>query len=253
MDPGFVTCKHENLEKARQQLGIPFEPDWLMQAFGVEPLPIDGFTIETDPTKEQARLVEHIVSAHGMRLRRSILVDLKKGIVLEHGLYNYEGAKMALAKLSDHRLDEKTGVVLPYRVTLEMPQNKMSMVMRLGDVQINPKSIPSLVWEMPQIRDCQVVHLDAGLPHGGITTAVRPESLDPLEGAGPIETIRSHDDHNFLREDFLREESDLADDDDDYAKDVGSTGRARLSSSRDELAPQDDIMDAPKTEEDWAK
>ena len=232
MEPSFVTCKHENMEAARQQLGIPFEPDWLMQALGVAPLPTTGVTMEADPVNEQARLVEQVVSAHGQPLRRVVLVDLKRGIVLEHSLYAYNGGRIALAKLSDHRLDKSTGVVLPHRVTLDWPQSKMSMTMSLGDVQINPTSIPSQVWEMPEVRNCEIVHLDSNVRRGNIATAIRPESPVHL---GTIETVRSHDDHNFLRDDA------------DAARVEDSTGRARLSSAVNETARSNDEDD------DWAK
>ena len=254
MDPGFVTCKHENLELARQQVGIPFEPDWLMQAMGVAPIPTTGVTLQTDPANEQVRLVEHVVSAHGQPLRRTVVVDMKRGgIIVEHSLYDYNGIPIAQAKLSDHRLDKDSGVVLPHRVMIELPQNKMAMTMILGDLQVNPKSIPSVVWEMPQIRDCQLVHLDAGIPSGGIRMVTRPDTSGPVEGAGPIETVRSHDDHNFLREEFptadpesLSDESDsfLEDGTDDPPED--STGRARISSP-------DSSFENTDEEGDWSK
>lgn len=201
MEPGFVTCKHQNMEMARRQVGIPFEPDWLMQALGVAPIPTTGVTMQSDPANEQVRLIEHVVSAHGQPLRRAVLVDLKKGgIIVEHCLYDYNGAPIALAKLGDHRLDKASGVVLPRRITLELPQNQTSMTMTLADLQVNPTSIPTVVWEMPTIRDCEVVQLDAGAPAGGIRVVTRPDSSEFPEGEEPIQTIRSHDDHNFLRD-----------------------------------------------------
>ena len=249
MDPGFVTCRHENLERARQQAGIPFEPDWLMQALGVEPIPTTGVTMQSDPANEHVRLVEHIVSAHGQPLRRAVVVDLKKGIVVEHALYNYNSIPIATAKLSDHRLDKDSGVVLPHRVVIELPQNKMAMTMCLSGVQVNPKSIPSAIWEMPHMRDCQVVNLDAGIPTGGIRMVTRPDTSEPPEDAEPIQTIRSHDPHNFLREDPRSSDHDWLDEDDAIAPstddDDGYTGRVRLSTPV--------MEDEADTEDDWAK
>lgn len=197
MDPGFVTCKHENMDAARHQMGIPFEPAWLMQTLGVAPLPTTGVTIETDPEHEQARLIEHIVTAHGLPLRRVVLVDLKKGIVLEHSLYNNNAIRIALAKLSDHRLDHASGAVLAHQIVLDWPQNRMTMTMELGEVQINPTSIPLECWDLPEIPNTQVVHLDAGIQNGGVSAAGHPPAAEPWE---PVQTVRSHDAHNFLRE-----------------------------------------------------
>lgn len=252
MDPGFVTCKHENLELARQLVGIPFEPDWLMQALGVEPIPTTGVTMQSDPMNEHVRLVEHILSAHGQPLRRTVVVDLKKGIVVEHSLYNYNSVPIVTAKLSDHRLDKDSGVVLPHRVVIELPQHKMAMTMRLSGVQVNPKSIPSAVWEMPHIRDCQVVNLDAGFPSGAIRIVTRPDTSEPTEAAGPIETVRSHDPHNFLRDEPMPTDEDWLDQDNrvspagDHGDAAGhQSGRVRLSSPIAE--------DESDAEDDWSK
>ena len=238
MDPSFVTCKHENLERARHQLGIPFEPDWLLQALGVSPLPSTGISMELDAANEQARLVEQVVSVEAAPMRRVVLVDLKRGIVLEHSLYTVSGSsnsartRIAMAKLGDHRLDQESGVVLAHRVLIELPQNNMSMTMNLGEVQINPKSIPSVVWDMPQIRDCQVVHLDAGVPPGGIRTAIRPATSPSAMDHAPIETVRSHDPHNFYRDqDFQEQAADSSAEDlpDDMTAKL--PGRSQLSDS----------------------
>ena len=224
MDPSFVTCKHENMDAARQQMGIPCEPDWLMQALGVEPLPTSGVTMETDPSNEQARLEEKVLSAHGLPLRRDILIDLKRGIVLEHSLYNYDGVRIARAKLTDHRLDKTSGVVLPHKVVLDWPQNKMSLTLTLGEVRINSGAIASRLWEMPESTNSQVVHLDSGVKPKTISMGIRPDSSEPRDD---IETVRSHDDHNFLREDGDQASSP----DEEYELPINAApGRTRLSS-----------------------
>ena len=211
MEPGFVTCKHENMDAARHQMGIPFEPDWLMQTLGVARLPTTGVSIEVDPEHEQARLVEQIVTAHGLPLRRVVLVDLKRGIVLEHSLYNNDAVRIALAKLSDHRLDQESGAVLAHHITLDWPQNKMTMTMDLGEVQINPTSISPDRWEIPEIQNTQVVHLDAGMPSKPLSAAGHPPAAERWQ---PVQTVRSHDVHNFLRDETVdaEEEVDVTED-----------------------------------------
>ncbi len=182
-EPTFLTCKHENMEVARQKMGIPFEPEWLMQALSISRLPVAEVKMEAAPTLEQARLVQEVVSAHGIPFRRVVLVDLKRGIVVEHSLYDYNSVRIAVAKLSGHRHDKATGVVLPHRVMLELPQNQMSMTMDLGKIQINPQSIPTQIWDMPEMPRCEVVNLDEGLDRTRIATrpgsAVRIGSIEP--------------------------------------------------------------------------
>ena len=201
-----------------------------MQALGVERLPTSGVTMETDPTNEQARLEEKVLSAHGLPLRRDILIDLKRGIVLEHSLYSYDGVRIARAKLTDHRLDKGSGVVLPHKVVLDWPQNKLSLTLTLGEVRINSGSIASRLWEMPESSNSQVVELDAGIKPKPVTMAIRPESSEPSD---PIETVRSHDQHNFLRDDG--DQPSLPDE--EYELPIEATpGRSRVSSEAEDWA-----------------
>lgn len=231
MDPAFVTCRHENMETARQQLGIPFEPNWLMQALGVEPLLAAGMKMEIDPSKRQARLVEEVTTAHGRPLRRTVLVDLKLGCVVEYSLYNYDGARVALARLSGHETTD--GVVLPHRVLLDWPQNQMAMAMDLGKIQVNPHSIPSEIWQMPNSPDYTLVHLDAGVPP--IRLGVRPESashLNSMEMEPSNEEFDENADPPSIRE---------------FERPLDRSGRARLLDEPVE-------SDSPYTaDDDWAR
>ena len=166
MEPAFVTCKHENIEVARQSLGIPFEPDWLMQALGVDPLPSSGVTMERDPKSQQVRLIQQHVSVHGVPIRRVMVVDLKKGsgIVTEHGLYDYHAQPIAIAKLGKHQLDKASGAVVPKQISLNWPQNQMHLTMDLGKIDVNPSSFSAHLWEMPDMKGADVVNLDDNLP-----------------------------------------------------------------------------------------
>ena len=165
MDPAFVTCRHENIVAARQKLGVPFEPDFLMQALSVMPISASEMSMEVDTADQKARLVQSFPSAHGRPLRRVVLVDLKKGngIIVEHSLYDGGARPLALAKLRDHRLDRESGAVLAHHVSLEWPAQQMKMSMELGKIQINPPSIPSEIWDMPKFPGVTVTRLDEGI------------------------------------------------------------------------------------------
>ena len=229
--PQYVFCRHEQMDDVRQSMGIPFEPEWLMQALGVAPLSAVGMKLEIEPTARQARLVQQITSAHGKPLRKVILVDLPRGVILEHSVYDYHGQRVAVAKLEDHQHDKASGVVLPRRVKLDCPQSDLSLVMNLGPVEINPRGIPSQIWDMPKLSGYQMVDLGATIrPGTRIAAGLGPDfksklgseriadvSLDreagSLHGAGdsPIQ---------FLAPDFGDIEGDDPDD---------TTGRVKLS------------------------
>lgn len=164
--PEYVVCHHKDTEAVRQAMGIPFEPEWLMQALGVSPLNSAGMSVELEPTIRQARLVQNVTSADGHPLRKVILVDLARGLILEHSVYDDRGQRIAVARLDGHRLDESSGVIMPRRVKLDWPQNQMSLVMTLGPIEINPKGIPSQIWDMPKMQGYQVVDLGATIQPG---------------------------------------------------------------------------------------
>lgn len=181
--PEYVYCRHEHTEVVRQAMGIPFEPEWLMQALGVAPLQSAGMKLEIEPTLHQARLVQQVTSAHGQPLRKVILVDLPRGVILEHSVYDYNGKPIAIARLDDHLLDKASGVVLPRRVKLDWPQSDMSLVMNLGQIEVNPKGIPSQIWDMPKMHGYQVVDLGTTVLAG--TRVADRETDSPVEFLPP--------------------------------------------------------------------
>ncbi|MBS0202454.1 MAG: hypothetical protein JSS49_06100 [Planctomycetes bacterium] len=149
MDPSYVYCHHDQIEDARQSLGIPFEPKWLMQALGVAPIDTADLKMQIDHSGQNARLVQPLLTVHGLPLQKVMQVDLVKGVITEHSIYDSLGNKIAQARLEDFRMDKTSGAVLPRRVLLDCPQSQLSLVMNMGDVEVNPRSIPEKIWEMP--------------------------------------------------------------------------------------------------------
>ena len=159
MEPSYVYCRHDQIDSARQSLGVPFEPDWLMQALGVSPIDPTGLTMQIDATNHRARLVQPVVTAHGHTMQKVMLVDLVNGVIVEHSVHDGRGQKLAQARLGDFRVDRKSGAVLARHVNLDWPQNQMSLVMNLGHVDVNPSSIPSQIWAMPEMPGVKMVDL----------------------------------------------------------------------------------------------
>ncbi len=181
--PEYVYCRHEHAEAVRQAMGIPFEPEWLLQALGVAPLQSTGTKLEIEPTLRQARLVQQVTSAHGRPLRKVILVDLQRGVILEHSVYDYNGKPIAVARLEEHQLDKASGVVLPRRVKLDWPQSDMSFVMNLGQIEVNPKGIPPQIWDMPKMNGYQMADLGTMVRAG--TRVADREAKVPVEFLPP--------------------------------------------------------------------
>jgi len=171
MEPSYVYCRHDQIEGARQALGVPFEPGWLMQALGVAPIDTKNLTMQIDPSGQHARLVQPVLTAHGHPIQKVMHVDLVRGVITEHSIYDARGARVAQAHLDEFRVDKQSGAVLPRRVRLDWPQNQMSLVMNLGQVEINSNSIPPQIWDMPHMPGVQMV--DLGKEASGIQIATR--------------------------------------------------------------------------------
>lgn len=148
-DPRVVTVAHQDLAFAQQQLPIPFEPQWVMEAFGVTT--IDPSQYEMEPAREnRVNLISHQVSASGQPVMKVIVFDLCSGYVVEHSLYDASSQLIARATLGKH-VETDNGVVIPYRLTLEWPQAGVNMKLNLLNAEINPDYTPETVWQLPMI------------------------------------------------------------------------------------------------------
>lgn len=154
-------ASYDQLDSVRDQLQIPFEPDWLMEALGVSPIPTEGLTLEPIPGTRTARLVSHHRGASGRLIRKAITVDTCHGRVLEHSVWDSAtGVRMAHAEFSNHRIDPASGVVMAHHIQLDWPQADLSLSMDLGHVEINPPALPERIWDMPHPPGCPVMNLE---------------------------------------------------------------------------------------------
>ena len=237
--PQYVSCRHEQLDDVRQSMGIPFEPEWLMQALGVSPLTVEGTKLEIEPTARQARLVQQITSAHGKPLRKVVLVDLLRGVIVEHSVYDYHGQRIAVARLEDHQLDKASGAVLPRRVKLDCPQSDLSLVMQLGPIEVNPRGIPSQIWDMPKMPGYQMVDLGAAVRPGTRLAAGPGPGLSLDRSTASLhEAVESP--VQFLQPDF-----------EDDTNDQDTSGRVKLTNDEplfDEASSSEELLDESPVE-----
>jgi hypothetical protein len=155
-------ASHEDLDLARQQLPMPFEPPWLMEALGVAPLSADGVQMQTKPGVASIQLVSQHQLSDGRSVRKVVKVDDCPCRVTEHSVYEMNGQPLVRAVMGDHRIDRETGALLPRYIKIDWPQAEMSLAMQFGTVEVNPTSIPVAVWEMPKIPNAPALDLAAG-------------------------------------------------------------------------------------------
>lgn len=153
--PYVMTAAHEDLDVAQRVLPIPFEPQWVMEAFGVTT--IDPEQYQMEPARDnRVNLISHQTSASGQRVMKVIGVDLCSGYVVEHSLYDASSRLIARATMSNHMKSDH-GIAIPYLLTLEWPQAGTTMSLDFRAVEINPAYTPETIWQLPAIAP--VVHL----------------------------------------------------------------------------------------------
>lgn len=164
--PGVYYASHEDMDVARQNLPMPFEPEWLMEALGVAPLSAENVHLEGEPGNGAIRLVSQHQFPNGQQVRKVVVVNSCTGCVIEHSTYTAQGQPLVRVLLQDYKLDPATGAMLPRHIKLDWPQAEMSLAMSLGNVEVNPPPMPA-VWEMPQVPGAPLVDLGVPRDHLG--------------------------------------------------------------------------------------
>jgi hypothetical protein len=144
-------------------LPIPFRPDWLMEVLGVIPMDPAQFELQEHPGDAgQLVLRSEQSAADGSSVVRVVTVDAKRGVVVGQALWSADGRLIAQAKLSDHRTDKATGVVLPHRIELSYPDAQAEMALTIKDIEVNPTQVSANTWQPTVARDCPFRDLATG-------------------------------------------------------------------------------------------
>lgn len=157
--PAIYHTAHADMEVARQQMPMPFEPEWLMEALCIAPLSPENVEMEGDAGVASIKLVSHHDLPGGQRIKKVITVHPCHGYVMEHNCYNEQGQPIVRVLLQDYRLDAESGAVMPHHIKLDWPQAEMSLAMDMGHIEVNPPVIPAAVWALPQIPGTPMVNL----------------------------------------------------------------------------------------------
>lgn len=170
-----LTARHDRIAAAQQQLPLPFEPDWLIEALGVIPLDESEIEFEKDSTNpKRVYFKRQRKTPDGIPVELVSTVDSNLGVILEHRLIDQHGKVIANAIMGEHERDAKTKIVLAHNVSLSWPAAKLKLNMRLGKIDTNPP-LPRKLFSMPD-KKCEVVDIGGD---GGATERVSLEAPEP--------------------------------------------------------------------------
>lgn len=158
--PTYVFASHSDFETGRARIpeGIPFEPDWVMQALGMTRFPTD---VKYDPVKldEKARtytLSWPATTPNGMPIRKEIVFaaddadsSRHQPQVKQHTIRDVKGKLICSADIkrattvsvggTDPRSGQSLVVQYPTHVVLRWVEQRFELDMTLGGGKVNPQ------------------------------------------------------------------------------------------------------------------
>jgi hypothetical protein len=139
--PYVYHCSHADYSKGRVRLPFPFQPDMVIAALGIGEYDPNGkYKLET--TKEAIELHQDTVGPTGQPIRRvtgfnNMKVTAGRPLILGHKLLDSKGKLVCKATVQTVTVDRETQAVLPSVVTIEYPEQKLSMKLMMSNITTN--------------------------------------------------------------------------------------------------------------------
>jgi len=138
-------CSYADLSRGNVGMPFPFQPEWVMEALGIKECSSpENYELKVTPTTLE--LVEQSRSPQGLPVRKVVVFNRAPahGVqpqVTAHLLQDAGGKEICAAYVSEVQIDRATGAVLPHKVRLNWPSEKIELKMKLDEVTFNDPSI----------------------------------------------------------------------------------------------------------------
>jgi hypothetical protein len=150
---------------------LPVQPEWVMEAMGLGPYgPPEKYTLE--PGENQTiRLVEKAKSPQGHTVRKVIVMNRKEvkaptpQVMALLLIDDASGQELCSAHVSSTMVDRATGAILPYRMELRVPAQKMKMALKMDGMTVNGAIAPSAFSRQP-VAGAEPFNLATGRTEG---------------------------------------------------------------------------------------
>jgi hypothetical protein len=161
-------CSYKDLNAGRvQMMPLPVQPEWVMEALGLGPYgPADKYLLENEG-QNLIRLIEKTKSPQGYAVRKVIVINRKEmkapqpqvtALLL---LDDATGREICSAHITSTTQDRVTGAIIPLKMELRMPAQKMKMALRLDGVTVNGQ-IAATAFARPQMAGVEQFNLATG-------------------------------------------------------------------------------------------
>lgn len=179
-EPTFLVCSHADFPRVQNDLPVPFEPDWMLQAFGLTTFPDRAeyeskllekervYRLSFDNKGTSGQLLKKVIEFSGDRAE-STAPQVRRHIVLAQSASTRAWEVQATAEIKQVQtvaagVDPATGfpamVQVPTHLVLEWPKQKVKMELRLGEVKVNDGKTPASMFARPSsIGNAQPINL----------------------------------------------------------------------------------------------
>lgn len=196
--PTYLFCSHADFPKVQDELPVPFEPDWALQALGLTTYDTTkAYEVETsdknrvyylkwpdttpagqkvmkvvefagdasEGTQPQVRR-HRIMSQTTTGWQTDLLAEIHKVTVLDGGV--------------DPQTQQRVNVQVPTEVTLEWPQQKVRLALSLGKAKLNASESAALFSKPASIDNANPVNLADFRSNGSPSSLIRGSTPNDL-------------------------------------------------------------------------
>ena len=141
--PYVYHCSYADLARTDVLIPFPFQPDMILAALGMAQYdPTKSYEVRPNNAARTVELIEATKSPQGQPIQkitvfRSGPVGRDEPIVVAHILRDAQGKDICKATITHAQTDPSTGAVVPRRVQLVWPAEKMELTMNLQGLRVN--------------------------------------------------------------------------------------------------------------------
>jgi hypothetical protein len=180
---GVRYCSYESMAKGSVRLPFPFQPDLVVAALGMGDYDPDPSKYELKVVRNTLELSENAVSPQGQPVRKVTVfsrakmseVELQKGRpqVIGYALRDAQGRDLCKAVVE--RVSVEKGAVVPRKVRLSWPAERMELALTLNTVYVNTvdPQLAQMAFSRRDLASFPTFDLARGFPPAGSTSIQR--------------------------------------------------------------------------------
>jgi hypothetical protein len=180
--PHLYHCSYTDLERG-VRMPFPLQPEWVLEALGMATRDPNGrYEVRRRERDRYLDLIERTQSPQGQPVVKitslnNFTANGTTPQVVGHYLYEVRNDKNHLicsATVIDVQYDASTQTVVPHKVKLEWPDQKMAMTLTLGDIAVNrPRPDLPALFQRPTMTGVRSVDLARASNDSGPTSIRR--------------------------------------------------------------------------------